>query len=177
MIEIVASAFFGILIASLGAWKDTLWEPFAPRKFVRSPIITTFWGWVISNISFFSGSHWLLMAMSAVTMERLTVETWKALFRKMPGKFKRRKIRDTCWLPERIEQAKKRFSGWYFHFRCFSLFEKIQHPGQFVETGHRYCCHFDEITYQCCHVKFFQVVFGQSAYDPHEIKNERQGCK
>ncbi|MBI2085173.1 MAG: hypothetical protein HYT71_01530 [Candidatus Aenigmarchaeota archaeon] len=110
MIEIIASAFFGLLIASLGAWKDTLWEPFILRKFFRSPIITTFWGWVISNISFFQGSHWLLMAMAAVTMERLTVETWKALFRKMPGKFKRKKIRDTLWLPERINQIKKSFS-------------------------------------------------------------------
>ncbi len=110
MIEIVASAFFGLLIASLGAWKDTLWEPFVPRKFIRSPIITAFWGWVISNIPLFHGSHWLLMAMAAVTMERLTVETWKALFRKMPGKFKRKKMRDTGWLPERMVQIKKSLS-------------------------------------------------------------------
>ena len=85
----------GAFIAFTGAMKDTRWEPFSKRKFVRSPIIAITWAFALSMI--FEFDEWFILALSAGMFERLTTEVWKCCLRKKPSKFNS-KNRDTGWL-------------------------------------------------------------------------------
>ncbi len=104
MPAVVASILIGFCVALVGAWKDIVWEPFSFRTFMRTPIICTFWGVVL--VIFLKDKDWFLIALSAIALERLSVELWKALFRKMPSKFKS-KSRDTQWLKIRLRRYTK----------------------------------------------------------------------
>lgn len=98
---LIAVAMFGFIVAIVGAWKDTLWEPFRWGSFWRSPIITTTWA-VVLLYSFVS-SHWLLISLSSVALERLTVEIWKGIWRRKPSKFAD-PLRDTHWVSRRLHK-------------------------------------------------------------------------
>jgi len=96
--------FYGFLIgmvtASLGAYKDTTFEPFEIRKFFRSPIITGIWFMVLQ--SHYKTQPVLLLAGSSVCLERMTVETWKALSGVTPGKFTSPTL-DKGWLINKLK--------------------------------------------------------------------------
>lgn len=89
----------GLVIAGVGAWKDTLYEPFEFSKFMRSPVICGIAGAIVGGVAPNLGA--IPMASTAIVMERITVEGWKALGRKPPGKFKM-EGRDSGWLYRRL---------------------------------------------------------------------------
>ena len=93
---IIYGFILGLLEASFGAWKDTLFEAFSWRKFIRSPIIATLCASIL-RVLLFPNAHWLLIGTSAVGLERTIVEAWKAMFRKPPSKFSLTD-RDIGWL-------------------------------------------------------------------------------
>ena len=86
----VALAGFGV--AFFGAWKDTLWEQFSIRKFLRTPCITVLAGVILmlrfgSPAGFWDG---VLYVLSSVTLERLAIDgIFKSVRRRMPSKFLR----------------------------------------------------------------------------------------
>lgn len=90
----------GLTVAILGAVKDTTYEPFEMRKFIRSPVIGTVWG-AVGNSVFKEPNKFLLYTFS-ISMERLTTETWKATTQQMPGKFKSPTL-DKGWIYKRRE--------------------------------------------------------------------------
>ena len=94
-----------MLWALTGAWKDTLWEPFEWKKFLRSPVITAVCGYLLLVITDEQPtvSYVVLFLFSSVGLERLVTESWKAVLRKMPSKFGRPE-RDTGWLRERLQR-------------------------------------------------------------------------
>jgi hypothetical protein len=96
----VLSVVAGFLVAICGAWKDTLFEPFKLRKFFRSPLVVTFWALVLFYC--YPARPGVLLVLSACALERLSVEGWKAIIRKPPGKFARPE-RDTRWLSKRLK--------------------------------------------------------------------------
>jgi len=76
--------FLAGLICSLGgALKDSPFEGFSPFKFLRSILIGTFWGAVSS---FFTAEP-ILAFMFAGYSERITVEGYKIIRARKPGKF------------------------------------------------------------------------------------------
>lgn len=89
----------GLLTASGGAYKDVQWEPFSWRTFLRSPIVGAGWGGALGAIA--PSAPWVLIGLACIGGERLSVEAWKALRRKMPSKFKHEK-RDWGWLLHRL---------------------------------------------------------------------------
>jgi hypothetical protein len=101
MEAILLSIFLGFSVAILGAWKDTQWEPFSVKTFLRSPVLSILWAVIL--VSIFKNNNPLLIALSAISMERLTVESWKGLIRKMPSKFNNEE-RDTQWVKRRISK-------------------------------------------------------------------------
>lgn len=76
----------GLFTAFGGAYKDTLFEPFEPLKFFRSPIVGFIWYIIIDMI--YKNEPVVLKMGLASMMERLTVETYKAIYKPEPGKFK-----------------------------------------------------------------------------------------
>lgn len=76
----------GLLTALGGAYKDTLFEEFEPLKFFRSPVISFAW-YLVINATYPTQPVLLKIGLCSM-MERLTVETYKALYRPEPGKFK-----------------------------------------------------------------------------------------
>jgi hypothetical protein len=100
---LIMGLFAGTLIATFGAMKDTRWEGFSSRKFVRSPIIAIVWS-IIAFYAFEVGDLFICLGFSA-GFERLTVEVWKGFIRrKKPSKFNSPE-RDTRWLWEDVEAA------------------------------------------------------------------------
>lgn len=93
------SVLLGLVVATIGAWKDTQWESFSFKTYIRSPLISGFWSIPLSLL--FKESPILLISLSAISMERFTVEFWKALLRKMPSKFKNEE-KDTRWLRKKV---------------------------------------------------------------------------
>ena len=75
----------GVLTALGGAYKDCLFEPFEPLKFWRSPIVSMIWYILIDR--WYPTEPVLLKLGLASMLERLSVETYKAVLGKMPGKF------------------------------------------------------------------------------------------
>lgn len=92
----------GLVVATMGAWKDCLYEKFELRKFFRSPLIGAIAGTTIYIIY----PHLPLVPLfgTSIAFERLIVELWKSCLRKQPGKFKREN-RDNNWLLERLAQV------------------------------------------------------------------------
>lgn len=102
MLIYIYGFFVGLFIAITGSWKDTLFEEFDKVKFFRSPILTEFWYLVL--IFTLPDENIILILLSSATLERFSVEGYKALIRKPPGKFKR-PTKDRGWLLERIKRA------------------------------------------------------------------------
>lgn len=91
--------FVGLFIASTGAWKDTLFERFEFTKFFRSPLLAEFW--YLFLLYRYQGRPMALILLASAALERLTVEGYKAIIRKPPGKFKS-KTKDRGWLLDRL---------------------------------------------------------------------------
>ncbi len=88
--DLPQSIFWGLLpgfaTAIGGAYKDTLFEPFEPLKFFRSPIIAFIWYIIIDK--YFPNESVILKIGFSSMMERICVEYYKAIFKPEPGKFK-----------------------------------------------------------------------------------------
>lgn len=73
----------GLLTASWGAFKDSPYENFSYRSFLRSIIITT--GYYLFFVTTFQHSRYFfqesVMLFSAIALERITQEYYKAFFR------------------------------------------------------------------------------------------------
>jgi hypothetical protein len=102
MNAIMLGAVVGLLVAGVGAWKDTMWEEFRWRTFLRSPVVTAIWAALLSIA--FPNRDALLVALASAALERLSVEAWKGLIRRPPSKFARSE-RDTRWV-------RVRFAAW-----------------------------------------------------------------
>ena len=76
----------GLLTAFGGSYKDTLFEPFEPLKFFRSPAISFIWYIIIDY--YFPKEYVIFKIGLCSMMERLTVEGYKAIYKPEPGKFK-----------------------------------------------------------------------------------------
>ena len=112
MYKLPQSIFWGLvpgfLTAFGGSYKDTLFEPFEPLKIFRSPIVCFIW-YLMINIIYKNEPVILKLGLSSM-MERLTVETYKAIYRPEPGKFKNCKCinnickleKDRGWFLDRI---------------------------------------------------------------------------
>ena len=110
---VAACIVVGFLVAILGAWKDTLWEQFSLRKFLRTPALTGIAGVSLVVIMGSPSGFWegILYVLSAASLERLVVDSlYKGIRRKMPSKFLRYQ-RDTRWLRERISKLCKRIGA------------------------------------------------------------------
>ena len=91
----------GLFIATFGYAKDSLYEPFSLRKYSRSVFLGCVGGFLC--YVFFPDVHFVLIVSFVGLVERLTVEVWKALFRRQrPSKFKDSR-RDTLWLIRKIK--------------------------------------------------------------------------
>lgn len=76
----------GLLTASGGAYKDTLFEEFEALKFWRSPIVSMAW-YILIDAAY--PTHPVILKVGLCSMmERLSVETYKAIYKPEPGKFK-----------------------------------------------------------------------------------------
>lgn len=94
----------GLFTAFGGAYKDTLFEPFEPLKFFRSPVICFIWYIIIDTM--YKQYPVILKIGLASMMERLTVESYKAIYKPEPGKFKSCEcINNSCVL--------KKDRGWF----------------------------------------------------------------
>lgn len=103
----------GLITSCGGAYKDTLYEPFERIKFFRSAIISFFW-YIIIDIYYKNDDVILKMGLASA-LERITVETYKAIGGKKPGKF----LNCTCndgncvlhkdrnWIMDRIKSYSK----------------------------------------------------------------------
>ena len=90
LLEIPQSVFWGLLPGFLtafgGAYKDTLFEQFEPLKFFRSPLVALFW-YLVFDYAYPDAAVIFKLGLAS-TLERLSVETYKAIWRPEPGKFK-----------------------------------------------------------------------------------------
>lgn len=91
--------FTGLVTASMGAWKDTLFEPFEPAKFVRSPLVTELWYLILLNK--YPDAPLPILLLAAAALERLSVEGYKSILRQAPGKFQS-PTKDRGWLLDRM---------------------------------------------------------------------------
>lgn len=91
----------GLFIATLGAWKDTTFEPFEIRKFFRSPVVVEIWYLIL--LRYHPGQSFALLALASAALERLTVETYKAVRGIPPGKFLS-PTRDRGWLLSKLRR-------------------------------------------------------------------------
>lgn len=94
---ILMGFFAGGFIATTGAMKDTQWEGFSWKKYVRSPCIAIFWAIVIFYA--FEVNDYFVLSMASAGFERVTVEIWKGFVRNKPSKFKS-EDRDSGWLQQ-----------------------------------------------------------------------------
>ncbi len=104
MLVYVYGFFMGFFIAITGSWKDTLFEKFEIVKFFRSPIITGLWYLVL--LYYYADDHLILIVLASAALERVTVEGYKAIIRKPPGKFQS-DTKDRGWLLDRLQGAEK----------------------------------------------------------------------
>ena len=96
--------FVGLVTASCGAWKDTLFESFELHKFFRSPVIAECMYLILLYFYFDLAKHFytlLLVLLAAASLERVAVEGYKAIIRQPPGKF-RSPTKDRGWLRDRL---------------------------------------------------------------------------
>ena len=114
MYKLPQSIFWGLVPGFFtsfgGAYKDTLFEPFEPLKFFRSPIVCFIW-YIIVNMIYKNEPVLLKIGLSSM-MERITVETYKAIYKPEPGKFLNCKCidnkchleKDRGWFLDRISR-------------------------------------------------------------------------
>lgn len=76
----------GLSVALGGAIKDAPYEGFNPVTFMRSPVVGAIEAPIISY-AFKGKVHPVLLFLSTIATERLTVELYKILRAKVPGKF------------------------------------------------------------------------------------------
>ncbi len=85
--QIVLNTFAGWLAGTLcslgGAVKDSPVEGFKPSTFPRSMLVATLWGFASSALT----TDFFLAFAFAGYFERLSVEGWKIIRAKRPGKF------------------------------------------------------------------------------------------
>jgi hypothetical protein len=99
----------GFLTAIGGSYKDTLFEPFEQLKFFRSPIVSFVWYIIINH--FYKYDSVILKLGLCSMMERLSVETYKAIYKPEPGKFNNCKCaenkcileKDRGWFLDRLQ--------------------------------------------------------------------------
>jgi hypothetical protein len=99
----------GFLTAIGGSYKDTLFEPFEPLKFFRSPIVCFLWYIIIDSI--YKNEPVILKIGFSSMMERISVEFYKAVYKPEPGKFKNCKCvnekcvleKDRGWFLDRLD--------------------------------------------------------------------------
>jgi hypothetical protein len=99
-ITVLEALAVGLVVAGCGAWKDTLFEPFEPVKFFRSPVLIVGYAAVLST--FWPKVQREFVVLSSCALERLTTECWKAVVRKPPGKFQL-PDQDRGWLIDRLD--------------------------------------------------------------------------
>ena len=98
---LIIGLLVGTLTALTGSYKDTLCEPFDWNKFWRSPLLAGLFGAIGSQV-FNNNDSRLLLAAFASTLERITVETWKATTNIPPGKFNCGNALDRGWIFKRV---------------------------------------------------------------------------
>lgn len=76
----------GLLVALGGSIKDAPYEGFEVGKFIRSPIIGAVEAPILGKA--FKEPHPVLLGLSTIACERITVETYKLIRVQTPGKFK-----------------------------------------------------------------------------------------
>jgi len=96
VLAIISALFIGFVTAALGAIKDSPYEGFKPLTFFRSPAVALIFGSIAAFI--FETTNFILLACFASVCERVSIETWKAIIGKKPGKFNWGKNRDRGWL-------------------------------------------------------------------------------
>lgn len=75
----------GLLVAVAGALKDSPYEGFKSLTFIRSPLIGFFEAPLLARS--FPDINPVLLFLSTIATERITVESWKLVRTQMPGKF------------------------------------------------------------------------------------------
>lgn len=109
----LASTFvIGLIVAGIGALKDTLWEEFSWLKFFRTPTLITICvvGLMLllwRQTAPYGFLNVIIYVGAAAGAERLITDTYKVIRRQKPSKFNRPQ-RDTGWLKERIVQFRER---------------------------------------------------------------------
>jgi len=78
-------ALAGLAVAVGGAIKDSPFEGFKPRTFIRSPIIGAILGGVLCKK--FGALDFGLLILATIGAERIVVEGWKLIRAQKPGKF------------------------------------------------------------------------------------------
>jgi len=73
--NLAAGFIGGLLVALGGALKDAPYEGFDPATFWRSPVIASVWG-VVLGVEF-PRTSCVLLGMSTIGLERVTIETMK----------------------------------------------------------------------------------------------------
>jgi len=91
---IIIGSIAGLTVATTGAIKDTKYEKFKLNKFLRSPIIASFWGYVVNEEK--EDIPLFLLYLSCISLERLTIEIYK-LYRAKRGKYKPSKFKKGEW--------------------------------------------------------------------------------
>lgn len=95
---LIIGLFGGMLSAAGGAIKDSQFEGFKFRKFMRSPIVGMLGGTVLVYFS----NHPLLLLLSAIGFERVAVELYKTFMRRqIRGVFAGQKPEYPFWLKNR----------------------------------------------------------------------------
>lgn len=99
MIEpVIMGALAGFLIATSGAIKDRLWEPFEWAKYARSIYLGAIGGLLASQ--WYPAGDPLVWFSVSLAFERIVLEVWKAFLRqpsKRPDKFNS-PTRDARWV-------------------------------------------------------------------------------
>lgn len=91
---VFAGVIAGLFIATSGALKDIRFEPFSWKKYLRTPIFSIIWAFVLPMAFYFN--EWIILMLCCGAMERITTEIYKLKRRRKPDKFKS-PDRDTEW--------------------------------------------------------------------------------
>lgn len=95
---LIAGFFGGMISATGGAIKDSQFEGFKFKKFIRSPIVGILGGLILINFT----NNPLLLVLSVIGFERLVVEVYKTFIRRqVRGIFEGQKPKHPHWLKNR----------------------------------------------------------------------------
>jgi hypothetical protein len=85
----------GVTVAAGGALKDTTFEEFNPRKFLRSPIAGLIGGLILVNFM----QEYRLLIFACIGFERVVCECYKTFIRRrVRGIFEHKKVRFPMWM-------------------------------------------------------------------------------